>query len=127
MLEVGPIDSELIVRVNLALDAIELTLERVVACPWIRSATLQHVHTVVDGGAVERAQHIDLPWWRIRVGVGGEDDVPLVVDVVQFRSPQVGRVWLILLIHVRERYAFKRIEGLPEAEKQPSSPHSTNP
>lgn len=41
--EVGPVDSKLVVRV-------ELALEREICRPWVRAIALEDKHAVVDGG-----------------------------------------------------------------------------
>lgn len=82
VLKVSSINGELIVSVDLALDAVEFSFERVVAGPWIGSATLKDIHAMIDGRAIECTKHIDLSWRGVRVGVCREDDVPLFVDVV---------------------------------------------
>ena len=51
MLEVRPIDSELVVSVELGLDG-------VVAGPGVGSAAFQYVHPVVDGRAGEVTEHV---------------------------------------------------------------------
>ena len=56
MLEVGAVDGELIIGV-------ELALQRVVAGPRVTTAALKDVHPVVDGWAIERTEGVNL-WWR---------------------------------------------------------------
>ena len=51
--EVGSVDGELVVSVQLRLDC-------VVARPWVTTAALQDEHAMVDGRAVERTECINL-------------------------------------------------------------------
>ena len=47
---------------------------------------------MLEGWAVEGAEHGFLRWRLIEVWVRSEDDIPLIVDLVHFRRPDVGRV-----------------------------------
>lgn len=47
---------------------------------------------MVEGGTVKGAEGGDLRRWCVRVRVGGEDDVPAGVEVVDFGCPEVGGV-----------------------------------
>lgn len=88
MLEIRSINGELIVRV-------ELTLHRIVGGPRIRAAALKHKHPVADCRTGELAPHIRL--WRRTVvcWIRGKDDIPEIVDVMDFGSPEIGRIRLI--------------------------------
>ena len=81
VLEVGSVDGKLV-------EGIQLALQRVVGIPRIGPGAFEHVHAVIDGRAGVVAKHVRL-WGRgFIVCIGGEDDVPSRVDVVQFRSPE---------------------------------------
>lgn len=45
-----------------------------------------------EGRAVEIAVHVDLGRRAVVVGIGGEDDVPIAVQLMQFGSPQISGV-----------------------------------
>lgn len=47
---------------------------------------------MVYSGAAILAEHVDLGRRLVVVRVGGEDDVPGIVEVVEFGCPEVGRV-----------------------------------
>ena len=47
---------------------------------------------MVDCRAREFAVHVRLWWWSIAVRVRRKDHIPLVIDVVELRRPQVRRV-----------------------------------
>lgn len=81
VLEIGPVDCELVVRVQLA-------LYRVVRLPGIWTRALEHEHAVIDCRAGIVAQHVGL--WRRGFGirVRSEDDVPFRVYVMQLWSPK---------------------------------------
>ena len=83
MLEIRPINSELAMCIQHALHG-EVPFKRVCG------VVLQHEHPVFQGWAVERAEHGFLGRRLIEVGIRGEDDVPLVVDLVHFGGPDVS-------------------------------------
>ena len=78
--EVGPVDGELV-------KCVELGFEGVVGGPGVCAGRFEHVHPVVDGGTRVVAVHIDFRWWLIVVWICGEDDVPAVVELMEFRCP----------------------------------------
>lgn len=85
MLEVGPVDSELVERV-------QLRFHDEGRSPGVAAVAFQYVHSVVHSRAAILAEHLDL--WRglIVVRIRGEDDVPAIVDVVEFGGPEIRRV-----------------------------------
>ena len=83
MLEVGAVDGELVVR-------IELAFHGEVASPGVRSIVLQHEHPVVYRGAVVGAIHRLLRRRVVGIRGGGEDDVPFSGNGVQFGGPNVS-------------------------------------
>ena len=83
VLEVGAVDGKLVVGV-------ELRLVGKAGIPRVGTVALEDVHAVVNGWAVVRAVHVDLGRWGIVARVGGEDDVPGAIELVEFGSPEVG-------------------------------------
>lgn len=81
VLEVGPVDGKLV-------KSIQLALQYVVGTPRIRPGAFEHVHAVIDGRASVVAKHVRLWGRRFMVCIGGEDNVPFRVYIVQFRSPE---------------------------------------
>lgn len=77
MPEVGTVNGELVVGVKLG-------LQRVAAGPGVGAAGFQHVHAVVDGRAGKGAEHVFAGWRAVIVGVGSEDDIPSVGNVMEF-------------------------------------------
>ena len=85
MLKVRPINGKLIIRIQHSNHG-EIPFE------WIGGIILQHEHPVIQRRAVELAEHCILRRWVVGVGRGCDDDIPAAVDLVEFRSPDVGRV-----------------------------------
>lgn len=88
VLKVRSIDCELIVR-------LEFVVVAVLGGPGVLAFAHDGEHAVVDGGAVVLAPHLHLGWWRVEVGVCGEDYPPASVDLVDFGRPEVGGVRLV--------------------------------
>lgn len=84
VLEIGPIDGELVVRV-------ELRWPIEVCCPGVRAVAREDIHAMVHGRTSVVAQHIC--GWRgsVVVWVRGEDDIPGSIDIVDFGRPYIGR------------------------------------
>lgn len=89
--EVGSVDGELVVRVDLA-------LERVVCGPGVRPGAGQDKHAVVDGRAGEGALGVLQRRGIIKVRGRREDDVPCARDVVDLGRPQVGAPGLAAVV-----------------------------
>jgi hypothetical protein len=85
MLKVGTIDGELIVRV-------EFGFVCVLGSPRIRANALEDEHAVVNCWAVVVAPHFGLRWRRVVARVCSEDDIPVTVETVDLRGPQICRI-----------------------------------
>ena len=85
VLEVGPVDGKLVVRVELAFVGVG-------GSPWIGADAFDQVHAMIDSWAVVLAPHLRLGWWRVVAWVRSEDDVPVAVEVVKFGCPKVRGV-----------------------------------
>jgi len=75
MLEVGPIDSELVV-------GIELSLVRESSCPRRGAITFEDIHTMVNGWAVVFTPHLYLGRRRVTARISSENNIPGAIEIV---------------------------------------------
>lgn len=83
VLEIGAINSELVVRVQLGF-VCEF------GSPEIGARAFEDEHAVVDGWTVKVAVHVDFGWWRVVARVCRKNNVPVAREIVNFRGPKVG-------------------------------------
>jgi hypothetical protein len=85
MLKVRPIYCELVI-------CIQLGFESICCVPRIQTKSFKYVHSVMDCRTVPVAIHVNFGRWCVSVGISGKDDIPVAVNIVKLRSPEIGRV-----------------------------------
>lgn len=90
MPEICPVDGELVVGVQLGFVG-------VVRRPGIAAAGFEDVHAVVHGWTAVVAEHVDLRWWRVVIGIGREDDVPVALSVEYIITIAARAAWWLTI------------------------------
>lgn len=82
VLEVSTVDGELVERVQHSSHGVRRR-------PRVWPVTLEDEHPVIDRRAGERTHCVLQRMGRVSIGGCAEDEIPSIVDVVDFRCPQL--------------------------------------